>query len=70
ADAREQQARFEREQARNRAGGRPAAPLDNALIAALRHGLPDCSGVAVGVDRLVSVAAGFQSVADSMSFPH
>ena len=70
ADAREQQARFESEQARNRAAGRPAPPLDNALIAALRHGLPDCSGVAVGVDRLVSIAAGLETVADSMNFPH
>ena len=70
ADAREQRARFEREQASSRAAGRPAPPLDNALIAALRHGLPDCSGVAVGVDRLVSVAAGLETVADSMSFPH
>ncbi len=70
ADAREQQARFEREQASRRAAGRPAPPLDSALIAALRHGLPDCSGVAVGVDRLVSVAAGLQTVADGMSFPH
>lgn len=70
ADAREQQARFEREQASRRAAGRPAPPMDNALIAALRHGLPDCSGVAVGVDRLVSVAAGLETVTDSMSFPH
>ena len=69
-DAREQQARFEREQASRRGAGRPAPPLDKDLIAALRHGLPDCSGVAVGVDRLVSVAAGLQTVADSMSFPH
>ena len=70
ADAREQLERFEREQASRRAAGRPAAPLDNALIAALRHGLPDCSGVAVGVDRLVAVAAGLDNVADTMSFAH
>lgn len=69
-DALEQQSRFEREQASRRAAGQPAPPLDNALIAALRHGLPECSGVAVGVDRLVCVAAGLESVGQSMSFPH
>ena len=69
-DANEQQARFEREQAARRAPARPAPPLDNVLIAALRHGLPDCSGVAVGVDRLIAVAAGVNGIADTLSFPH
>ena len=70
ADANEQRARFEREQARRRAAGRPAPPLDENLVAALSHGLPDCSGVAVGVDRLVAVAAGVDGIADTLSFPH
>jgi lysyl-tRNA synthetase class 2 len=52
-DADEQQKRFEREhQARERRDG-AAPPLDRALIEGLRHGLPDCSGVALGVDRLL-----------------
>ena len=68
-DADEQRARFEREQATRRAAGRAAPPLDENLIAALRHGLPDCSGVAVGVDRLVAVAAGVDGIADTLSFP-
>ena len=55
---------------RRRAAGRPAPPLDENLIAALSHGLPDCSGVAVGVDRLVAVAAGVDEIADTLSFPH
>ena len=28
-------------------------PIDTRLIAALRHGLPECSGVALGVDRML-----------------
>ena len=68
ADADEQKARFQREQNKRRAAGRPVPRLDNHLIAALTHGLPYCSGVAVGVDRLVAVAAGLDDIADTMSF--
>ena len=70
ADADEQRARFELEQDKRRAAGLPVPRLDNNLIAALAHGLPDCSGVAVGVDRLVAVAAGLNDIAATMSFPH
>ncbi|NIW23887.1 MAG: EF-P lysine aminoacylase GenX, partial [Gammaproteobacteria bacterium] len=57
-DAREQRARFEAERlVQMRHGGTPP-PIDEALLAALAHGLPECAGVAVGVDRLVAVAAG------------
>jgi lysyl-tRNA synthetase class 2 len=52
-DSREQLARFERERGLGEARGEATAPLDLALIEALRHGLPDCSGVALGVDRLL-----------------
>ena len=45
-------------------------PLDEELLAALERGLPDCSGVAVGVDRLVALALGLDGVAAAMSFAH
>ena len=52
-DSEEQLARFERERKQKEARGEETAPLDMNLIEALRHGLPDCSGVALGVDRLL-----------------
>ena len=69
-DANEQQSRFEAEQERRRKAGLPVPPVDEELLAALAHGLPACSGVAVGVDRLVAVAAGLNDVAVTISFPH
>jgi lysyl-tRNA synthetase class 2 len=52
-DSNEQLERFERERKLRHARGEEAVPIDHDLIAALRHGLPDCSGVALGVDRLL-----------------
>jgi len=52
-DADEQLLRFERERALRKKRGEHVPPLDTRLIDALRHGLPDCSGVALGVDRLL-----------------
>jgi lysyl-tRNA synthetase class 2 len=52
-DSQEQLERFEREQKLAKARGEEVPPLDLGLIEALRHGLPDCSGVAMGVDRLL-----------------
>jgi lysyl-tRNA synthetase class 2 len=51
-DAAEQRARFERDLATRRARGDVLPPLDEPLLSAL-PGLPDCAGVAVGVDRLL-----------------
>ena len=52
-DPNEQLKRFEREKRLREIRGESPPPLDTLLIEALRHGLPDCSGVALGVDRLL-----------------
>jgi lysyl-tRNA synthetase class 2 len=68
-DAAEQRRRFEAELDARRRAGRAAPPLDEELLAALER-LPPCAGVAIGVDRLVALAAGANSVAAVMSFAH
>lgn len=52
-DGHEQLQRFEKERSLAEARGEEAGPVDLGLIEALRHGLPECSGVALGVDRLL-----------------
>lgn len=69
-DPAEQRARFVREIETRRARGQPVAPLDEPFLAALEQGLPACAGVAVGIDRLVALAAGLDDVAAAMSFAH
>jgi len=68
-DAAEQRARFERDNTRRRERGAAALPMDERLLAALAHGLPECSGVALGFDRLVMCAAGAQSIGEVLAFP-
>jgi lysyl-tRNA synthetase class 2 len=65
----EQRRRFEAENARRRAAGTPEAPLDEALLAALAAGLPDCAGVALGVDRLLMALTGAGDLPSVLPFP-
>jgi lysyl-tRNA synthetase class 2 len=69
ADAREQRARFAADLAERARRGLPAPPVDERFLSALAAGIPDCSGVALGFDRLVMVALGLDSLAGAMAFP-
>ena len=67
-DADEQLARFQRERDSRRNQARHVPPFDEKLIAALRHGLPDCAGVALGLDRLLMACLGKTSLREVMTF--
>ncbi|MDR3490526.1 MAG: elongation factor P--(R)-beta-lysine ligase [Gammaproteobacteria bacterium] len=67
-DAEEQKKRFEKDSAYRKQNHLPEKTIDQYFLAALNHGLPDCAGVALGIDRLIMLALGFERVADVLSF--
>ncbi|KGJ94503.1 elongation factor P--(R)-beta-lysine ligase [Colwellia psychrerythraea] len=67
-DASEQVARFEQDNAKREQQGLAVKPIDGNFIAALNHGLPQCSGVALGIDRLVMLALDIQEISKVQSF--
>ncbi len=69
ADAAEQRQRFELELERRRQLGLPEVPLDERFLAALEAGLPDCAGVALGIDRLAMLDAGASHLGEVMALP-
>jgi elongation factor P--(R)-beta-lysine ligase len=69
ADAGEQRARFEHDQAERVRRNLPPIPIDEKFLAALEHGLPECSGVALGFDRLVMCAVGARHIDEVLAFP-
>ena len=68
-DAGQQKKRFEADLAERRRLGKTIYPIDEDLIEALESGLPPVSGIAVGVDRLIMLAADLPSVSETMFFP-
>ena len=68
ADAAEQQRRFKADQAWRAQHDRAVPPFDAQLIDALAHGLPDCAGVALGLDRVLMLKLGLPTLAQALSF--
>ncbi len=68
SDADEQAARFARDLAIRQARGLPEVPVDRHLLAALQAGLPDCAGVALGLDRLLMCLTGASHIDQVLAF--
>jgi len=66
-DADEQRQRFSAELERRRQHGQPVTPIDEALLAALEHGLPECAGVALGFERLHMLYEGVDDIAQVLT---
>ncbi|MFK8015543.1 MAG: EF-P lysine aminoacylase EpmA [Gammaproteobacteria bacterium] len=67
-DAGEQRARFASDNATRQRLGKPTCTLDEAFLSALEFGLPECAGVAVGVDRLVMLATDTAHIRETIAF--
>ena len=68
-DADELVNRNEKVNSQRAADGRDPLPPQSELLEAMRHGLPACSGVALGVDRLMMVLLEKQSIGEVIAFP-
>ncbi|WP_227716214.1 EF-P lysine aminoacylase EpmA [Marinobacter denitrificans] len=68
-DKEEQQWRFAADNQARRSAGKPEMPVDEAFLAALDAGVPDCSGVALGLDRLLMLKLGLDDLAGVIAFP-
>jgi lysyl-tRNA synthetase class 2 len=68
-DVNEQRKRFDLDNAERVRRGLPPMPIDEHFLAALKHGLPDCAGVALGFDRLVMCAANAKHIDEVLAFP-
>ena len=68
-DGEEQAKRFEADLAQRKAMNLPSYPCDQNLVAALNSGMPECAGVALGVDRLLMLASGCDDIRKLLAFP-
>jgi len=66
-DAAEQRQRFEQDQATRKEFGKTVHAIDESFLQALEQGLPDCSGVAVGLDRIIMACEGYGRISDTLS---
>jgi len=69
SDASEQEKRFDKENQCRQKKGLPVVQKDKHFLQALHAGLPDCSGIALGLDRLLMVMCNAQALDDVIAFP-
>jgi lysyl-tRNA synthetase class 2 len=62
SDWKEQEDRFAEEYLERKRNKKINHPIDKGFIQALKYGLPDCAGIAIGVERLAMVFLGFDSI--------
>tara|TARA_R110001592_G_scaffold321037_1_gene599438 strand:+ start:184132 stop:185097 length:966 start_codon:yes stop_codon:yes gene_type:complete len=67
-DTVEQKSRFDADAALRQAGGKRHMPLDQHFLSAVTSGLPDCAGVALGIDRLLMQLLNIDQISQVMPF--
>ena len=69
-DEKELEQRFKTEQKLRSKNKQPLGEYDQNLIEAMRSGLPDCAGVAMGIDRLLMLIQSASHINQVLAFPH
>ncbi|NQY26659.1 MAG: EF-P lysine aminoacylase GenX [Piscirickettsiaceae bacterium] len=67
-DANELRQRFESDNTQRQQQNKAVIPLDENLLAAMKYGLPECSGVAIGLDRLIMLVMDKLVLSEVQSF--
>ncbi|HEY9030989.1 MAG TPA: EF-P lysine aminoacylase EpmA [Kangiella sp.] len=69
ANSEQQLARFNADNQWRKSNNLPEIAIDQRFIAALEHGLPECSGVALGLDRLLMIKLNTKDIQEVIAFP-
>jgi len=69
SDAGEQRRRFKADNDTRIQAGKTPGVIDEHLLQAMQHGLPDCAGMALGIDRLLMVLGDYASIDEVIAFP-
>jgi lysyl-tRNA synthetase class 2 len=68
-DVDEQLNRFQQDNEKRLLSGKETVLIDENFLGAMKFGLPECSGVALGVDRLMMILLEKTSISEVIAFP-